>query len=165
MIALRSVLPAAGGSLRGDSRDHYDRTSRQVRQVLYSLRPFIGWRGLWETNMKPRDLKLMSVDELWALHLEIQSLLPNKIAAEKTKYEQLLQQLKSHGASSRTFGRERRPYPKVLPKYRNPAKPAETWSGRGSRPRWLTAELKTGKKLADFRIAPSSGRARRAARR
>ena len=41
--------------------------------------------------------------------------------------------------------RQRRPYPKVFPKYRNPKKPAETWSGRGKQPRWLTAQLRSGK--------------------
>ena len=41
---------------------------------------------------------------------------------------------------------------KVAPKYRNPANPAETWAGRGQPPRWLAAELKTGKKLEDYLI-------------
>jgi DNA-binding protein H-NS len=41
---------------------------------------------------------------------------------------------------------------KVAPKYRNPAKPTETWAGRGKPPRWLAAEMKKGKKLADFAI-------------
>jgi len=126
-----------------------------------------GFYFLWrpEMSMKPGDLKLMSVDELWALHVEIQSVLPNRIAAEQTKLQRLLQQLKSNGASSGSSRRERRSYPKVLPKYRNPAKPAETWAGRGNQPRWLKVLLKTGKKLDDFRIEPRSGRARRAARR
>ena len=42
---------------------------------------------------------------------------------------------------------------KVAPKYRNPENPGETWAGRGLKPRWLAAALKTGKKLDDFRIA------------
>jgi DNA-binding protein H-NS len=41
---------------------------------------------------------------------------------------------------------------KVAPKYRNPAKPTETWAGRGKPPRWMQAELKKGKKIADFAI-------------
>jgi DNA-binding protein H-NS len=39
---------------------------------------------------------------------------------------------------------------KVAPKYRNPAKPTETWAGRGKPPRWMAAELKKGKKISDF---------------
>ena len=34
---------------------------------------------------------------------------------------------------------------KVAPKYRNPADPSVTWSGRGKHPRWFTAALKYGK--------------------
>jgi DNA-binding protein H-NS len=33
------------------------------------------------------------------------------------------------------------------------ANPAETWAGRGLKPRWLTAAIKTGKKPEDFLIA------------
>jgi DNA-binding protein H-NS len=54
----------------------------------------------------------------------------------------------------------------VFPKYRNPAKPAETWAGRGKQPRWLTAQLKSGKKkLEDFLIHASSSRVRRSGAR
>ena len=42
---------------------------------------------------------------------------------------------------------------KVAPKYRNPADPSQTWAGRGQPPRWLAAELKSGKKVEDFLIA------------
>lgn len=41
---------------------------------------------------------------------------------------------------------------KVAPKYRNPANPAETWSGRGKHPRWMAAHLAAGKTPADFLI-------------
>ena len=108
-----------------------------------------------------RDLNLMSVDELWTLHVEIASVLAGKLAAEKAKLEKRLRKLQSKAVSSGSFQRERRPYPQVLPKYRNPAEPAETWAGRGKQPRWLTAQLRTGKKLDDFRIQSGSGNARR----
>ena len=48
--------------------------------------------------------------------------------------------------------RVRRPYPVVVPKYRNPERPSETWAGRGKTPRWLTAQLKSGRRIDDFRI-------------
>jgi len=41
---------------------------------------------------------------------------------------------------------------KVAPKYRNPANPAEVWSGRGMAPRWMAAYLKQGKTKEDFLI-------------
>ena len=33
---------------------------------------------------------------------------------------------------------------KVAPKYRNPADPSQTWSGRGRQPRWFKAAIRKG---------------------
>lgn len=41
---------------------------------------------------------------------------------------------------------------KVKPKYRNPADPSQTWTGRGKRPRWYSAALASGKKEKDLLI-------------
>ena len=41
---------------------------------------------------------------------------------------------------------------KVKPKYRNPADPSQTWTGRGKRPRWYAAALAAGKKERDLLI-------------
>ena len=109
--------------------------------------------------MKATDINAMAVDELWTLHEEISSLLARRLAEEKSMLENRLRQLRSSGPNVGAQ-RARRPYPRVLPKYRNPAQPAETWSGRGRQPRWLVAQLRSGKKIDEFRIQPSSGRAR-----
>jgi len=101
--------------------------------------------------MKPRDLKSMSADELWSLHELVVSVLAPKISAEKARLNQRLRQL-SGGAEPHKMSHARRPYPKVFPKFRNPAEPSETWAGRGKKPRWLTAQLKLGKRIDDFRI-------------
>jgi DNA-binding protein H-NS len=47
----------------------------------------------------------------------------------------------------------RRTVSKVKPKYRNPAEPSQTWTGRGKRPRWFNAALSAGKKEKDLLIA------------
>ena len=39
---------------------------------------------------------------------------------------------------------------KVAPKYRNPANPKETWTGRGKQPRWMAALTAKGKTPPDF---------------
>jgi DNA-binding protein H-NS len=104
------------------------------------------------------DFNSMSIDKLWAIRSEIDSILTSKIAAEKAKLEKRLWQLHSNDVTTR---RVRRPYPQVLPKYRNPAEPAETWAGRGRQPRWVTEQLSSGKRLDDFRIPLASGSARR----
>ena len=41
---------------------------------------------------------------------------------------------------------------KVAAKYKNPQNPAETWTGRGVRPRWLQAQLDSGRNIDDFKI-------------
>jgi DNA-binding protein H-NS len=97
--------------------------------------------------MKDRDFAMMSADELWALHEKIGAILSTKLDAEKHELERRLAQLSGHS------GKQRRPYPKVLPKYRNPERPFETWSGRGKQPRWVAAHLRTGKKVADLLVA------------
>src|SRR5689334_449730 len=102
-------------------------------------------------NMKSDDLELMSIDELWALHTEINTVLTRKISAEKRHLDQRLRELGA-GAIELDVRRARRPYPRVFPKYQNPDEPSETWAGRGKRPRWLSAKLLSGKQLDDFRI-------------
>ena len=115
--------------------------------------------------MKHQDLNIMSVDQLWALHEQVNLELTLKITAEKARLDQRLKQLNVHVAFSvGKMGHARRPYPQVFPKYRNPAQPGETWAGRGKQPRWLTAQLESGKKLDDFRIKPSTDWARHSPR-
>lgn len=101
--------------------------------------------------MKLHDLKSMPTDELWSLQELITSELVGRISAEKARLEQRLRQLGQRPAAD-SASHARRPYPQVFPKYRNPAQPSETWAGRGKQPRWLTAQLRSGKKLDDFRI-------------
>jgi DNA-binding protein H-NS len=105
------------------------------------------------------DLKSMSVDQLWSLHEMIASVLARKIRAEKERLEQHLRELGLGEAdASKMPAKPRRRYPKVHPKYRNPERPTETWAGRGKQPRWLNAQLKSGKKLDDFKIESASDR-------
>lgn len=37
-------------------------------------------------------------------------------------------------------------------KYRNPADPTQTWSGRGRKPRWIIEAAAAGRDLSDFEI-------------
>ena len=106
--------------------------------------------------MRKTDLDSMSVDQLWELHKKMVAQLSEKIAAEKVKLEERLSQLQAGPSLTRTAPNGatigRRPYPKVYPKYRNPDNPSETWAGRGKQPRWLRSQLRSGKKMDDFRI-------------
>lgn len=111
----------------------------------------------------------MSVDDLWQLHEEIGRVLSARLTSEKRELEKRLAQLRrDFDVQQGEFAghvSQRRKYPRVVPKYRNPNEPSETWSGRGKQPRWLTAALKTGHKIEDFVISPADlreiGRGRR----
>jgi DNA-binding protein H-NS len=109
---------------------------------------------IWGKKMKPYDLQSMSLDELWSLYEFVSAALARKISAETARLDRRLRQL-GQGAVShnvKKMSHARRHYPQVFPKYRNPAKPSETWAGRGRQPRWLTAQLKSGKQIDNFRI-------------
>ena len=123
--------------------------------------------------MNRNDFKSKSTDELWALHEEIATRLASALTAEKSVLENRLRRLQrgietqpaahaaqssaaksSHAAKSSAAksSTRRRPYPAVVPKYQNPERPSETWAGRGKTPRWLAAQLKSGRRIDDFRI-------------
>src|SRR5882672_5971654 len=119
--------------------------------MSFRRKPTAGGQIIRVKKMKPYDLKSMSVDELLSLHEFVTSVLARKMSAEKARLDQRLRQLRLDDEPHK-MSHARRPYPQVFPKYRNPAEPSETWAGRGKRPRWLTAQLKSGKRIDDFRI-------------
>jgi len=94
----------------------------------------------------------MSIDELWALHEEIASILLAKMKAEKLRLENRIDELGRKFENASPDASRMRPYPKVHPKFRNPGPPHETWSGRGRQPRWVSKMLEAGKSLDDLRI-------------
>lgn len=99
------------------------------------------------------DLDTFTIDELWALHEQISTVLTSKIRFEQNRLDTQLSQLNgSVAGSDRSKASIRRPYPKVQPKYRSLKNPALHWSGRGRKPRWLVAEMAGSKKLTDFLI-------------
>lgn len=104
----------------------------------------------------------MTVDQLWSIHEEISAVLSARIKAEKFELEKRLAilnrggEIMSRSDSQSINGEQRRKYPRVLPKYRDP-QTFETWSGRGKRPRWLVAAMKSGRKIEEFRIVEGEG--------
>jgi DNA-binding protein H-NS len=59
---------------------------------------------------------------------------------------------KGFSLSELTGGAAPRKRAPATAKYANPADKSETWSGRGRKPRWVEAALKSGKSLADLAI-------------
>ena len=107
------------------------------------------------------ELVSMSVSDLWSLHERTSRILAVRIISGMCELEKGVSILnrKGHikGANGLQRFRTRRKYPKVLPKYRNPFVPSETWSGRGRQPRWLVAAVKAGRTIEDFKISYTNG--------
>jgi DNA-binding protein H-NS len=115
------------------------------------------------SSAKKLELEAMSLDELWLLHEKTSAILSARIKAEKNELEKRLAVLNrgmdiidGSGEIQPFRGKPRRKYPRVLPKYRNP-QTSETWSGRGKRPRWLVAAMKSGRKIEEFMIDAAGG--------
>src|ERR1700747_2479615 len=113
-------------------------------------------------SAKKFQLEYMSLDNLWLLHEKTSAILSARIRAEKHELEKRLAVLNrgmdvAQSSDPRSLnGKPRRKYPRVLPKYRNP-QTSEPWSGRGKRPRWLVAAVKSGRKIEEFRIDEATG--------
>lgn len=107
--------------------------------------------------MKPLnvDLDSLSLKELKNLQTQIAA----SIASfEERKKKQAISELEERARSlgfslgellDAAQTRKRAP---GKPKYANPANRAETWTGRGRKPRWVEAALKAGKSLDDLAI-------------
>jgi DNA-binding protein H-NS len=104
-------------------------------------------------NVSVASLKSMSVGRLAALRQQVDVVLSSRVAEERRAVQDQLTKLdRLIGTGARAKGVRGGVRGAVAPKYRNPENPAETWAGRGLRPRWLAAALKKGKKLEDFSI-------------
>jgi DNA-binding protein H-NS len=107
-------------------------------------------------NVSP-NLKSMAIDKLTALRAQVDEILSSKVAEERRSVQEQLNRLDRLMATGpRAKGAGRGPRGAVPPKYRNPENPGETWAGRGLKPRWLAAALKSGKKIEDFSIEASA---------
>src|SRR5258708_37543574 len=98
----------------------------------------------------------MSIEKLVELKSRVEAALSAKVIDQRRALESELSKLgrfqggAARGKSALGRGGARG---SVAPKYRNPNNASETWAGRGLKPRWLAAAIKSGKKLEDFAIA------------
>ncbi len=105
------------------------------------------------------DLNAMSLQELKKLQRELEKAIASyeqrHLAAARAELEAHAHELGFSLAElvSAESGTAKPKRAAAQPKYRNPANPDETWSGRGRQPRWLTVALTSvGAKLEDFAI-------------
>ncbi|MGB5871143.1 MAG: H-NS histone family protein [Albidovulum sp.] len=101
------------------------------------------------------DLDAMSLKELRDLHAQVGKAISGFESRKKQEAISVLEEkAKALGFSLSDLMdaapvRKRKPAKK---KYANPADSSETWTGRGRKPRWVEAALKSGKSLDDLLI-------------
>ena len=101
------------------------------------------------------NLDRMTYADLIGLEGEIARLKTEKQTSERAALKEKLTDIaKDAGFDiNELFGKAKKGKGSVAPKYRDPANPQNTWTGRGRPPRWLAAALKgKGVKKEDFLI-------------
>ena len=113
--------------------------------------------------MKMPNFSKMTVDALMAARETIDKLLKKRVPDARKELEKRLAALGDYfggdskqGGKAKVDGRSKLKGRKIKPKYRS--KKGETWTGRGMKPRWLTAAIKSGAKLEDFAIGNKRGK-------
>jgi DNA-binding protein H-NS len=100
-------------------------------------------------------LKSMTIEKLMKLKSDVEATLAQKVSEERRALEQELSKLGGYTGGKKARGG---PRGSVAAKYRHP-ETGETWAGRGLKPRWLTAAMKSGKSLESFAV--TAGKATR----
>jgi DNA-binding protein H-NS len=106
--------------------------------------------------VKDIHLDKLTVKELVTLEAEVQAAIATRKLEERAEVKEKLQALaeKSGYSVDELFGKGRRGGARgtVAPKYRNPANPSETWTGRGRMPVWMRTLVDKGAKREKFLI-------------
>ncbi len=109
--------------------------------------------------MKMPNFSKMTVDALMSARASIDELLKKRAPSARRELEQRLDALsnffggeskRGRKSKAKSDGRSKLKGRRVPPKYRS--ENGETWSGRGMKPRWLSAAIKGGADLEDFAI-------------
>jgi DNA-binding protein H-NS len=101
------------------------------------------------------DLEALSLDQLLEVNETIQQLVDQRAeAAREAAWATLrgLENYEQRGKRRKAKKPQQSKGLKLLPKYRNPANPKQSWAGRGKTPRWMRDALKAGRSKDDFRI-------------
>jgi len=103
------------------------------------------------------NLDKMSLKELLDLEAKLEKAISNARDRERAEVKQKIEAIVQNagfsvnelfGGNRATVGKGRQ----IAAKYVNPDNRSETWTGRGRKPRWLTAKLDKGAKLEDFAV-------------
>ncbi|GAA3910931.1 H-NS histone family protein [Litoribacillus peritrichatus] len=98
-----------------------------------------------------------SLEDLKALQNDLEKTIKDKAKeAKKTALQQIHNIANEHGLDLDDvldgLKNPSKKKSKVAPKYQNPDNSAETWTGRGRKPKWVEKALNSGKSLDDISI-------------
>lgn len=108
-----------------------------------------------DRSMRDNELLKLSIKELKELRLKVDQAIVTRQVEQRNELKEKFRTMAEAagfnlndvlGGGRGGKGRS------VAAKFANPANAQETWSGRGRQPNWLTAKLKAGAKLDDFRL-------------
>lgn len=100
------------------------------------------------------DVNSLSKAELQSLKAEVDKALASIDQRQKAEAKRAAEEaVRQYGFSlDQILGKGRAAKDRLPAKYRNPADPSKTWSGRGRQPDWIKAGIAQGKKISDFLI-------------
>lgn len=101
------------------------------------------------------NLESLSLDELKKLRKDVEDAISNfeeRRKAEVLKRLDAVAQQEGFSLEQLTGVRVRKSGSISTPKYANPENPAQTWTGRGRKPKWAEQALASGKTLDDLKI-------------
>lgn len=108
-----------------------------------------------DNSVKDTQFDKMTIRDLKELRLKVDKAITDRQIDERNGLRETFREMAETAGFSLTeiFGGTRagkgRP---VAAKFANPANSQETWSGRGRQPNWLSAKLKSGANLDEFRL-------------
>jgi DNA-binding protein H-NS len=101
-----------------------------------------------------KELDRMSLRELTELELKVKKARASVQDRSRSDVRKKVEQIIAEAGFkvSDIFGGRGGKGRTVAAKYANPDNPSETWTGRGRKPRWLTAKLQEGGKIEKYLI-------------
>jgi DNA-binding protein H-NS len=101
-----------------------------------------------------RDLERMTLKELQELEVRVKKARANVQDRSRADLRKKIEAMVADAGFRMTdiFGGRGGKGRTVAAKYVNPDDPSETWTGRGRKPRWLSAKLQEGARLEKFLI-------------
>lgn len=105
--------------------------------------------------MKDVQLDKLTIKDLKELRSKVDRAIASRQTDERNNLKERFREMAEEAGLSlnEVFGGGRSTKGRtVAAKFANPENPSETWSGRGRQPNWLSAKLKSGANLEDFRL-------------